>query len=169
MWRPPAKLQGMPCDDVAPLGVIECGKQDLPRVGSTCSTYCASSASDKEGSDTESSVKLCGKSESEKQDRPQCSTDASANDTERFEGGNVDRNEKKLDMKCMGMGIVEDAFVGANISGQFRCSDCSQVFDTDKALSLHCKFMHDSGNASTAKDAGYTLIYEFDHSKLIDS
>merc|ERR1719215_2436814 len=77
----------------------------------------------------------------------------------------LDRHDKCMDMPS----DVAPLFVGANVSGGFHCADCSQKFDTERALSLHCKFMHDSTNVATAKDAGYTLVYEFDQSKLIAS
>ena len=159
MWRPPVKSQGMPCDDVAPLGVIECGKQDRPRAGSKCSTSCASSVSDKEGSDTESGVKLCGKFMC-----PHCKVQFPNRES-------LDQHDKCMDMPAE----VGDAFrsgngtilsVGVKLSGEFHCPDCSQRFDTEKAMSMHCKFIHDGGSLM---NAGYTLIYEFDKSKDIDA
>merc|ERR1712039_821966 len=50
----------------------------------------------------------------------------------------LDRHDKCMDMPS----DVAPLFVGANVSGGFHCVDCSQKFDTDRALKLHCKFMH---------------------------
>ena len=40
-----------------------------------------------------------------------------------------------------GDGSVEN--VGVKMTGSFKCPDCRQNFDSEKAKSLHWKFIHD--------------------------
>merc|ERR1712216_746197 len=136
-----------------PHSVIESKKQDRPRRASECSTNASSSLSS--GSDTEdgatdkSGEKRCGKFMC-----PHCKVQFP--------------NAEALDQHdcCMDMPPeVDIQFVGVNTSGQFQCRDCNQSFDTEKALSLHCQFIH----SQHVSQNGYTLVYEFDQSKHIDA
>jgi hypothetical protein len=110
--------------------------------------------------------------ESGKQGQPrrdsECSTNASASvssgsDTE-------DGITNKSGLKYRGPEIdapieIDDQFVGVNVSGRFQCPDCNQKFDTENAMSLHCKFIH----SRHISQSGYTLVYEFDQNRAVDA
>jgi hypothetical protein len=62
-----------------------------------------------------------------------------------------------------GGGSIET--VGVKLDGKIQCPACNQKFDTEKALRLHCKFIHDGAEFNE----GYTLVYEFDGSRSVDT
>jgi len=111
--------------------------------------------------------------ESGKQGQPrrdsECSTNASASvssgsDTE-------DGITNKSGLKYRGEFFTEKPpeiyaqFVGVNVSGRFQCPDCNQKFDTENAMTLHCKFIH----SHHISQDGYTLVYEFDQNRKVDA
>ena len=53
------------------------------------------------------------------------------------------------------------------LSGKIQCPECDQKFDSEKAVNLHSKFIHQSNGVSPI-NAGYELRYEFDRSQLIE-
>ena len=63
-----------------------------------------------------------------------------------------------------GDGSIES--VGVVLCGEFHCTDCNQKFASEKALTMHCKFMHQGGQA--AMNVGYTLVYEFAANKDVE-
>merc|ERR1712151_245721 len=54
---------------------------------------------------------------------------------------------------------------GSNFSGKFQCPDCKLKYDTEKALNVHRKWIHQHDGGSLM-NTGYTLVYEFDASQL---
>lgn len=157
-------MEGTPCDEAAPLGVIESGKQDRRDSIDTAST--AASADSSLGSESEESdtdnrgVKLSGT----KFPCPHC--------FQKFETeGELYQHDKcmvmpseMVDAAKSGNGTVIS--VGLKLDGKIQCPDCNQKFDTEKSLSMHCKFIHAQ---ESLMNVGYTLVYEFDKSKHVGS
>jgi len=157
--------EASPCDGAPSL--CRLGKQACRRV-STCSTTGSSgstSGSDPEGSDVsepgDSTMDTSGMKVSGKFPCPHC--------FQKFET----KEELCQHDACMIMPSDMDGAarsgdgsirsVGVKLDGKIQCPDCNQKFDTEKALSMHCKFIHDRGSEM---NIGYTLVYEFDKSKL---
>lgn len=91
----------------------------------------------------------------------------------------MDLHEKNMEMPLEVRGMTKSAdgttlSVGVELSskihklsGKIQCPDCTQRFDTEKALRLHAKYLH-AGVAGSMKDNGYELRYEFGGSHLIE-
>jgi len=60
------------------------------------------------------------------------------------------------------------AAVGLNLSGKIQCPSCSQKFDSERALKMHCKFIH-ADDGGVLMNVGYQLVYEFAESKNVDT
>jgi uncharacterized Zn-finger protein len=162
----------------AAAGVIKFGKQDLRQVDSSCSTLPSvgySSASSDKSLDTTSEVSDAadlGDSTIVKADVMRSGNFQCPHCSGQFE------TEKAMHLscrdKCMKMPTeVSDGCksgdgsilsVGVKLSGKIQCPDCSQKFDTEKALNLHCKFIHD---AASSINVGYVLEYEFNGARKV--
>jgi len=55
------------------------------------------------------------------------------------------------------------------VCSKFPCRDCSQVYDTEKALSMHHKWIHGEDGKGGPANVGYTLVYEFNGFKSTSS
>lgn len=161
---PHGRLIGMHLfGEASPLCLIECGNQDLVGAFSTSTAGNGFiSSSDTEDRDTETMVES-GAKMSGKFPCPHC-----------FQKFMTEEALNQHD-KCMTMPLeMVDAAksggctletVGLKLDGKIQCPDCKQKFGTEKALRLHCKYIHDGAEFN----AGYTLVYEFDSSKSVDT
>jgi hypothetical protein len=180
---PRVELQGTPCDEAKPLGAIEGGKQDrtLGRRISICSTSASSgsgSDSDTDGSDEPKS----GDGTMDKSTVPEVRDARSSRRQysgrfgcphccQKFETAEalyqhdtcMIMPSNMADESRSGNGTILS--VGLKLDGKIQCPHCIQKFDTEKALSMHCKFIHDGAPFN----AGYTLVYEFNGSKGIET
>merc|ERR1711957_606404 len=67
--------------------------------------------------------------------------------------------------ECMNRTTIDKKHEGVNVAGKFGCHECNQIFDTERAVKLHCKFMHSHHESQN----GYSLVYEFNAHDKVDA
>jgi len=163
-------LHCSPCHESAPLDMIECWKQGQRRVPSisTAADSSSSSGSDTEGSDTaESNDGTIDKShvKSGKFPCPHCFQKFETEEALYQHDTCMVLPSDMASAALSGDSTLES--VGMKLDGKIQCQHCNQKFDSEKALNLHCKFIH--CQESEGINVGYTLVYEFDSSKSVNT
>jgi len=74
------------------------------------------------------------------------------------------QNPTQTEDIAMAKSVAEMCEGGMNLPVKFPCPHCSQKYDTERALSMHCRWIHPPEGESM--NEGYTLSYDFDKSQM---